>query len=161
MQQLGESRMTENYDAKMTDETRVNGNHRNGYHKPPAVKTVEPEAVEAAPPIDVERRYAQIVGWGYHVPNKTITNHDLEQIVDTTDEWIRSRTGIEERHVAADPKKTTATLATAAARKALEVADVHPSKVDLIDPCHQSPEHIFPATASIVQDAIGKECRGL
>ena len=50
----------------------------------------------------VERRYAQIVGWGFHVPDKVITNKDLEQIVDTNDEWIRSRTGIEKRHVAAN-----------------------------------------------------------
>ncbi len=100
-------------------------------------------------------RYAQIIGWGYHVPEKIITNHDLEQIVDTSDEWIRSRTGIAERHVAAQPSETTATLAVAAARKALEVADVHPSRIDLVICSTSSPEHIFPATASIVQDAIG------
>ncbi|HXF60839.1 MAG TPA: beta-ketoacyl-ACP synthase III [Caldilineaceae bacterium] len=101
------------------------------------------------------RRYAQIIGWGYAVPEKVITNHDLEQIVDTSDEWIRTRTGIEERRVAADPKETTATLAIAAARRALEVADLPPSKLDLIICSTSSPEHIFPATASIVQDAIG------
>lgn len=100
-------------------------------------------------------RYAQIVGWGYHVPDKIITNQDLEQIVDTSDEWIRSRTGIEERHVAADPKETTATLAVAAARKALRVADVEPSRIDLIICATSSPEYIFPSTASIVQDALG------
>ena len=100
-------------------------------------------------------RYAQIVGWGYQVPDKVITNHDLEQIVDTTDEWSRSRTGISERHVAASPTETTASVAVAAARKALEVADVHPSRVDLIICSTSSPEHIFPATASIVQDALG------
>jgi 3-oxoacyl-[acyl-carrier-protein] synthase III len=101
------------------------------------------------------RRYAQIIGWGYHVPDKVITNHDLEQIVETSDEWIRSRTGIEERHVAADPKETSATLGIAAARKALEVADVPPSKIDLIICATSSPEHIFPATACIIQDALG------
>lgn len=101
------------------------------------------------------RRYAQIIGWGYHVPSKVITNKELEQIVDTTDEWIRDRTGIEERHVAADPKETSASLAVIAARKALEVADVHPSKVNLIICATSSPEHIFPATACIVQDALG------
>ena len=100
-------------------------------------------------------RYAQIIGWGYHVPSKVITNRDLEQIVDTSDEWIRTRTGIEERRVAADPNETTATLAAAAARKALDIADVHPSKVDLIICSTSSPEYIFPATASVVQDAIG------
>ena len=105
-------------------------------------------------------RYAQIVGWGYQVPDKVITNHDLEQIVDTSDEWIRSRTGIAERRVAARPSETTATLAVAAARKALAVADVHPSRVDLIICSTSSPEHIFPATASIVQDALGASHAG-
>lgn len=104
---------------------------------------------------DEGRRYAQIIGWGYAVPEKVITNQDLEQIVETSDEWIRTRTGIEERRVAADPKETTATLATTAARRALEVADLHPSKLDLIICSTSSPEHIFPSTASIVQDAIG------
>jgi 3-oxoacyl-[acyl-carrier-protein] synthase-3 len=101
------------------------------------------------------RRYAHIVGWGYEVPAKIITNHDLEQIVETTDEWIRSRTGIEERHVAADPKETTASLAVVAARRALEVADVPPSKIDLIICSTTTPEHIFPATACLVQNALG------
>ena len=107
------------------------------------------------PPHDASLRYAQIVGWGYHVPDKIITNHDLEQIVDTSDEWIRSRTGIEERHVAADPKETTASLAIAASRKALRVADVEPSRIDLVICSTSSPEYIFPSTASIVQDALG------
>jgi 3-oxoacyl-[acyl-carrier-protein] synthase-3 len=108
-----------------------------------------------APSPESGRRYAQIIGWGYHVPEKVITNQDLEQIVETDDEWIRSRTGIEERHIAADPKETSASLAVVAARQALEVADVHPSKVDLIICATSSPEHIFPSTASIIQDALG------
>ena len=101
------------------------------------------------------RRYAQIIGWGYCVPDKVITNHDLEQIVETNDEWIRSRTGIEERHVASDPKETSASLGIVAARRALEVADVDPSKIDLIICSTSSPEYVFPSTASIIQDAIG------
>ncbi|MEZ4619444.1 MAG: beta-ketoacyl-ACP synthase 3 [Caldilineaceae bacterium] len=129
-----------------------NGNGSPNGHRP--LFTNAPDA-EPLPLPGSDRRFAQIVGWGYHVPNKTITNQDLEQIVDTSDEWIRSRTGIEERHVAADPKETTATLAIAAARKALAVADVHPSKVDLIICSTSSPEYVWPATASLVQDAIG------
>ncbi len=128
-------------------------NGQNGYHKI-AAEAPAP-ADPAANAADENKRYAQIIGWGYHVPAKIITNKDLEQIVDTTDEWIRSRTGIEERHVAADPQETTATLGIAAARKALAVADVHPSKIDLVICATSSPEHIFPATASIIQDAIG------
>ena len=126
-----------------------NGSGQNG-HGPDSLLN-EPEA----PMLETGRRYAQIVGWGYHVPEKVITNKDLEQIVETNDEWIRSRTGIEERHVAADPKETSASLAVIAARKALEMADVHPSKVNLIICATSSPEHIFPATACLVQDALG------
>lgn len=105
-------------------------------------------------------RYAHIVGWGYHVPNKVITNHDLEQIVDTSDEWIRSRTGIAERRVAADPKETSATLGAAAARKALEMADVPASKVDLVICTTTTPEHLFPATACLIQDMLGAHHAG-
>ncbi len=115
----------------------------------------ETDTASVSVPTVEERRYAQIVGWGYYVPDKVITNRDLEQIVDTSDEWIRSRTGIEERHVAADPKETTASLAVRAARRALETADVYPRKIDLIICATSSPEHTFPSTASIVQDAIG------
>jgi 3-oxoacyl-[acyl-carrier-protein] synthase-3 len=106
-------------------------------------------------PAPSQRRFAHIVGWGYHVPAKVITNKDLEQIVDTNDEWIRTRTGIQERHVAADPKETTATLAIAAARKALLLADLDPAKIDLVICATTSPEYQFPATACLVQDAIG------
>ena len=114
----------------------------------------------STPVAESGRRYAQIIGWGFHVPEKVITNKELEQIVETTDEWIRDRTGIEARHVVADPKETTATLAIAAARKALEVADVHPSKLDLIICATSSPEYIFPATACLVQDALGANRAG-
>jgi len=106
------------------------------------------------------RRYAQIIGWGRHVPEKVITNHDLEQIVDTSDEWIRTRTGIEERRVVVNPQETSATLALQAARQALDVADVHPSKIDLIICATSTPEHIFPSTASVVQDALGASNAG-
>ncbi len=99
--------------------------------------------------------YAQIIGWGYQVPERVVTNHDLEQIVDTKDEWIRTRTGIQERRVVAAPDETSASLGTEAARKALEVADLHPAKVDLVICATSSPEHIFPATASIIQDNLG------
>ena len=99
--------------------------------------------------------YAQIIGWGYEVPERVVTNQDLERIVDTKDEWIRTRTGIEERRVVTAPEETSASLGTHAARKALEVADVHPAKVDLIICATSSPEHIFPSTASIIQDNLG------
>ncbi len=127
----------------------------NGQPNPNGAPPAESHGLGPFPEPGGERRYAQIVGWGYHVPEKVITNRDLEQIVDTKDEWIRTRTGIEERHIAASPRETTATLGMKAARKALEVADIHPHQVDLIICATSSPEHIFPSTASIIQDGIG------
>jgi 3-oxoacyl-[acyl-carrier-protein] synthase-3 len=134
---------------------------KNGVVSPGNGRPAAPVVTEATLPqaqragVAFGPRYAHIVGWGYQVPEKVITNHELEQIVDTTDEWIRSRTGIEERHVAADPKETTASLAIAAARKALEVADVPASKIDLVICSTTTPEYSFPATACVIQDALG------
>ena len=99
-------------------------------------------------------RYAHITGWGMAVPEKVLTNFDLEKIVDTNDEWIVSRTGIRERHIAG-ANETTATLASEAALRALAVANLHPGDLDMIILSTSSPEHIFPATASLVQDQIG------
>lgn len=143
--------MADEQNDRTVDNVRRNGG-------PPEPTVFEP--AQSGVPDQGSKRYAQIVGWGYQVPDKVITNHDLEQIVDTSDEWIRTRTGISERRVAARPTETTATLAVAAARKALEVADIHPSRVDLIICATSSPEHIFPATASIVQDALGANRAG-
>jgi 3-oxoacyl-[acyl-carrier-protein] synthase-3 len=98
--------------------------------------------------------YAHITGWGMSVPQRVMTNEELAQIVDTTDEWIQSRTGIRERHIAA-AEDTTASLATQAALNALGVANLSPAEVDLIIVATSSPEHIFPATACLVQDRIG------
>ena len=122
--------------------------HLNGHY---TEEEAQPEVQDRVQP----PCYAQIIGWGYEVPDRVVTNHDLEQVVDTQDEWIRTRTGIQERRVVAAPEETTATLGTEAARKALEVADVHPAKVDLIICATSSPEHFFPATASIIQDNLG------
>ncbi|RPI87169.1 MAG: ketoacyl-ACP synthase III [Chloroflexi bacterium] len=99
-------------------------------------------------------RYAHITGWGMGVPEKVLTNCELMQTVDTTDEWIRSRTGITERRIAAN-EDTTASLAAEAAIQALRTANVKPDQVDLVIVATSSPEHIFPATACIVQDRIG------
>ena len=95
-----------------------------------------------------------ITGWGMAVPEGVLTNEDLTQIVDTSDAWIQSRTGIRERRIAS-PDESTATLAVDAALRALKVADLNPADVDLIIVSTSSPEHIFPATASLVQDRIG------
>ncbi|MBI4317251.1 MAG: ketoacyl-ACP synthase III [Chloroflexi bacterium] len=99
-------------------------------------------------------KYAEIVGWGKYVPNKVLSNADLERVINTTDDWIRTRTGIQERRIAS-PKETCSTMATKAAHAAIEVADLRPTKIDLVIVATISPDYPFPATASIVQDALG------
>ncbi len=98
--------------------------------------------------------YAHITGWGMSVPERVLTNHDLSKMVDTNDEWIVERTGIRERHIAS-MDQTSASLGAQAAVKALEMARLSPEDVDLVIVATSSPEHIFPATASIIQDRIG------
>jgi 3-oxoacyl-[acyl-carrier-protein] synthase-3 len=98
--------------------------------------------------------YAHITGWGMAVPSRVMTNAELEKIVDTDDEWIQSRTGIRQRHIASQ-EESTATLAKDAALNALRVANLNPTDIDLIIVSTSSPEHIFPATACLVQDWIG------
>jgi len=100
------------------------------------------------------RSYAHIVGWGKYVPRRVVTNEDLSRMVDTSDEWIRTRTGVRERHLA-DEGETTATMALEAARRALEVARISPAQLDLIIVATVTPDHLFPATACLVQDALG------
>jgi 3-oxoacyl-[acyl-carrier-protein] synthase-3 len=99
-------------------------------------------------------RQAHITGWGTALPERVLTNEEISGMVDTNAEWIRTRTGIRERRVAA-PDESSATLASDAALEALEVANLYPAEVDLIIVATSSPEHIFPATASLVQDRIG------
>ena len=98
--------------------------------------------------------YAHIVGWGKYVPERIVTNIDIAKFMDTSDDWIKTRTGISERRFA-DKHESTATMAIAAARLALDRARIVPATVDLIIVASLSPEHIFPSTASLVQDAIG------
>lgn len=97
---------------------------------------------------------AHIVGWGMYVPERVMTNDELARTMDTTDEWIRTRTGIEERRIAGDGE-TTSSMATQAAWRALEVAGLRPSQVDLIIVATATPDYVFPATACLVQDALG------
>ncbi len=99
--------------------------------------------------------HAQITGWGKALPSKVLTNVELETLVDTTAEWIYSRTGIRERRIAG-PDESTFTLATRAARAAIAVADLSPARIDLVIVCTFSPEFGgMPSTASLVQHAIG------
>jgi 3-oxoacyl-[acyl-carrier-protein] synthase-3 len=104
-------------------------------------------------------RYAAITGWGSAVPEKVLTNADLEKLVDTSDEWITSRTGIKERHIVSS-HESTSTMAIAAARQALERAGVSPWQVDLVICCTATPDFLFPSTACLIQHEIGAENAG-
>jgi 3-oxoacyl-[acyl-carrier-protein] synthase-3 len=104
-------------------------------------------------------KYAQIIGWGRAVPSRVLTNADLAKMVDTSDEWIRTRTGIAERRIAA-PKESTSTFAIRAAQQALQVADLSPSKLDLVIVATTSPDYPIPSTAALVQDGIGASRAG-
>src|SRR5213082_3654775 len=100
------------------------------------------------------RRTVSIIGTGSYVPKKILTNKDLSRMVDTSDEWITTRTGIKERRIAAKDEQTS-DMATKAALKALEQAEVAPKDVDLILVATATPDMLFPATACFVQKKIG------
>jgi len=104
-------------------------------------------------------RFAHIVGWGSYLPQQVLTNHDLSRIVNTSHEWIYTRTGIRERRIA-DERETTASMAFEAAARALAVADMHPSDLELIVVATSTPESVFPATACQVQDYLGASSAG-
>lgn len=103
--------------------------------------------------------YAHITGWGMAVPESVMTNDDLAKIVDTSDEWIRQMTGIRERHIARDGEFAS-TLAVEASLKALKVANLRPTDLDLIICSTSAPEYLFPATACLIQDQLGANKAG-
>lgn len=103
--------------------------------------------------------YSRIAGTGSYLPEKILTNHDLAKMVDTSDDWIVSRTGISERHIAAD-NETTSDLAFHAAQRAIEMADVDPQEIDLIIVATTTPDMVFPSTACILQDKLGIKSGG-
>jgi 3-oxoacyl-[acyl-carrier-protein] synthase-3 len=97
---------------------------------------------------------ARITGWGMYAPERVLTNADLAKLVDTSDEWIVSRTGIRERRVAAQ-HETTATMAAVAAKRAIAVAGLAPDDIELILVATLTPDYWMPATAALVKEAIG------
>ncbi len=101
--------------------------------------------------------YGRITGWGKCVPEKVLTNFDLEKMVETSDEWIVSRTGIRERHVAGEGE-TTASMSVTAARAAMAKAGVIPADLDLIIVATSSPDYLLPPVSSMIQDQLGARC---
>lgn len=103
--------------------------------------------------------YAHITGWGMSVPETVMTNDDLKEFVETSDEWIRERTGIRERRIAKD-SDFPSTLAVDASIRALKIANVRPTDIDLIICSTSTPEYLFPATACLIQDQLGANKAG-
>ncbi len=101
-------------------------------------------------------KFARIIGTGSYLPPKKLSNNDLEKILDTSDEWIITRTGIKERRIVEE--ETTCDLAKIAANNALESAGINASDLDLIILATTTPDKIFPATATMLQTAIGASC---
>jgi 3-oxoacyl-[acyl-carrier-protein] synthase-3 len=98
--------------------------------------------------------HSRIVGTGSYLPDKVLTNRDLESLVQTSDEWIVSRTGIRERHIAAE-SESTSDLAYVAARRALKAAGLSPGDIDLIVVATSTPDMVFPSTACLLQKKLG------
>ena len=100
------------------------------------------------------RPAAHVTGWGRYAPSQVLTNADLERMVDTSDEWIVSRTGIRERRVAA-AHETTASMAAVAGLRAIRTAGIEPDEIDLILLATLTPDYWMPSTAALVKEAIG------
>lgn len=102
-------------------------------------------------------RFAQIIGVGSYLPERVLTNADLEAMVETTGEWIRSRTGISERRIIAEDEATS-DLAARAARRALVSAGITPDEVDLLIVATTNPDYLFPSAACVTQAKLGLTC---
>ncbi|MBO6620855.1 MAG: ketoacyl-ACP synthase III [Balneola sp.] len=100
-------------------------------------------------------KQAKITAVGHYLPEFRMTNFELEKLMDTNDEWIRTRTGISERRILKDPDKATAFMGAEAAKEALENAGVDASEIDLVILATVTPDFLFPATACLVQNMIG------
>lgn len=102
---------------------------------------------------------AGVLGVGYYAPEKVLTNYDLEKMVDTSNEWIVERTGITERHIAADDQATS-DISYIAAQKAMKAANITADDLDLVIVCTLTPDTIFPSTACVLQDKLGAKKAG-
>ncbi len=105
---------------------------------------------------DALKKYSKIIGTGGYLPKKVLTNKDLEKMVETDDQWIRDRTGIEQRHIAED-SQTTSDLAYKASILALEMAGIKAEELDMIIVATTTPDKVFPSTATILQQKLGNK----
>src|SRR5712672_3251038 len=122
-------------------------------------RTTRSDGAHCTSPLGVRNLiYSRIVGTGSHLPEKVLTNFDLEKLVDTSDAWIRERTGIERRHIAAEGE-TTVDLAEHAARRALESAGLRPEEVDFIAFGTTTPDLVFPNCGVLLQGRLGIQRR--
>ena len=112
------------------------------------------EPASRAPRAAAVPRSARVTGWGMYAPQTVLTNTFLEDLVETSDDWIRSRTGIGERRVAA-PWESTATLAAVAGRRAIAVSGLDPDEIDMVMVATCTPDYQLPATAAVVTEALG------
>jgi 3-oxoacyl-[acyl-carrier-protein] synthase-3 len=119
------------------------------------VSETSPSRTPANPrPVPAAPHYAHVIGWGSYAPAQILTNADLERMVDTSDEWIVSRTGIRERRVAA-AHETTASMAAVASLRAIRTAGIEPDDIDVILLATLTPDYWMPSTAALVKEAIG------
>lgn len=102
----------------------------------------------------MKKFYSRIIGTGGYLPERIITNSDMEKMVDTTDQWIVERTGISQRHVMAE-EETTSSMSEMAARRAIEAAGISPEEIELIIIGTSTPDRFFPSTATILQNRLG------
>lgn len=101
--------------------------------------------------------YGRITGWGMYVPRRVVNNFEMEQLVDTSDEWIRTRTGIHERRIASDDE-TNSFISAEAGKNAMKVAGITAKDLDLIIVATSSPDYLLPPVSSQVQDMLGARC---
>ena len=102
----------------------------------------------------MQPKSVRVTGWGMYAPQRVLTNHELERVVDTSDEWIVQRTGIRERRIAA-ANETTATMSAIAGKRAIAVAGLQPNDIDVILVATLTPDYWMPSTGALVKEAIG------
>ncbi len=105
-----------------------------------------------------DMKHAHVIGWGHYFPPRELSNDEISEVVDTNHEWIKTRTGINSRHIV--ETETTTQMAFEAAVRAIAIADISPSEVDLVIVATSTPEHMFPSTASQVQALLGADNAG-